>query len=98
MDTGHKSPRDIARSLARRDQQMRETRRPGFNPTSHRNGNNDGGWKRETFTLPRLEARAKAREWFGKFPKAAYMTEIEFWRELGGDEIEFTIRRLPSAD
>jgi hypothetical protein len=42
--------------------------------------------------------RDKAREWFVKFPKAAYMTEIEFWRELSDGQIEFTIRRLPSAD
>ncbi len=56
------------------------------------------GWRRETFTLERLEARAKAREWFERFPKAAYMTEIEFWRELADGRIEFTIRRLPSAD
>jgi len=26
------------------------------------------------------------------------MTEIESWRELCGGRIEFTIRRLPSAD
>jgi hypothetical protein len=57
-----------------------------------------GAWQRETFTLPRREARDKAREWFVKFPKAAYMTEIEFWRELADGQIEFTIRRLPSAD
>ncbi|MGB8277327.1 MAG: hypothetical protein WCF20_05255 [Methylovirgula sp.] len=55
-------------------------------------------WRRETYTLPRDEARDKAREWFTKFPKAAYMTEIEFWRELADGRIEFTIRRLPSAD
>ncbi len=55
-------------------------------------------WRRETFTLPRQEARAKAHEWFDTFPKAAYMTEIEFWRELADGQIEFTIRRLPSAD
>ncbi len=55
-------------------------------------------WRRETYTLPRNEARDKAREWFAKFPKAAYMTEIEFWRELADGRIEFTIRRLPSAD
>lgn len=55
-------------------------------------------WRRETFTLPRSEARAKAREWFDLYPKAAYMTEVEFWRELGDGQIEFTIRRLPSAD
>ncbi len=56
------------------------------------------GWRRETFTLPRLDARARAREWFDRYPKAAYMTEIEFWRELDDGRIEFVIRRLPSAD
>ena len=56
------------------------------------------GWRRETFTLPRLDARAKARECFDRYPKAAYMTEIEFRRELDDGRIEFVIRRLPSAD
>jgi hypothetical protein len=55
-------------------------------------------FRRETFALPREAARAKAREMFRRFPKAAYMTEIESWRELPGDQIEFTMRRLPSAD
>jgi hypothetical protein len=64
---------------------------------SARRGDGDR-WKRETFTLARLDARAKAREWFDLYPKAAYMTEIEFWRELEDGRIEFTIRRLPSAD
>jgi hypothetical protein len=58
----------------------------------------EDAWRRESFCLPRDEARAKAREWFERFPKAAYMTEIESWRELAGDQIEFVIRRLPSAD
>jgi hypothetical protein len=40
----------------------------------------------------------KARAYFAKFPKVAYMTEIESWREPSGGRIEFTIRRLPSAD
>jgi hypothetical protein len=55
-------------------------------------------FRRETFALPREDARAKAREMFRRFPKAAYMTEIESWRVLPGDRIEFTMRRLPSAD
>lgn len=55
-------------------------------------------WRRETFALPRDEARQKAHEWFAAWPKAAYMTEIEFWQELEDGRIEFTIRRLPSAD
>ncbi len=57
-----------------------------------------GAWRRETFTLSRVEARDKAREWFNAFPKAAYMNEIECWREIDDGQIEFTIRRLPSAD
>jgi hypothetical protein len=55
-------------------------------------------FRRETFALPREAARAKAREMFARFPKAAYQTEIESWRELPGDRIEFTMRRLPTAD
>jgi hypothetical protein len=60
------------------------------------------GWadafRRVTFMLPRADARAKARELFDRYPKTAYMTEIESWRELPGDRIEFTMRRLPTAD
>jgi hypothetical protein len=56
------------------------------------------GFRRDTFALSREAARAKAREMFTRFPKAAYMTEIESWRELPGGEIEFTMRRLPSAE
>ncbi len=56
------------------------------------------GWRRETFTLPRDEARAQAQAFFARFPKQAYMTEVESWRALPGDAIEFTMRRLPTAD
>lgn len=56
------------------------------------------GFVRETFTLPRLAAREKAREWFETFPKAAYWTEIESWCERPDDVIEFTMRRLATAD
>ena len=55
-------------------------------------------FRRETFALPREAAREKARELLRRFPKAAYQTEIESWRVLPGDRIEFTVRRLPSAD
>ena len=83
MATGARKPSDLAERVAER----RATRsRP------------ESAWRRETFCLPREEARAKAREWFERFPKAAYMTEIESWRELAGDRIEFVMRRLPSAD
>lgn len=65
---------------------------------SEKGRNRSDGWRRETYTLPRSDARAKAREWFDRYPKAAYMTEIEFWRELEDGRIEFVMRRLPSAD
>ena len=56
------------------------------------------GFLRETFVLPRTEARLKAREWFERWPKQAYWTAVESWVERPGDVIEFTIRRLPAAD
>ncbi len=56
------------------------------------------GFLRETFTLPREEARMKARDFLKRYPKAGYMSAVESWRELPGDAIEFTMRRLPSAD
>ena len=65
---------------------------------ANRTGARADAFRRETFALPREQAREKAREIFRRFPKAAYMTEIESWRELPGDRIEFTMRRLPSAD
>jgi len=86
MSFERKSPRDVARSLAERSRNHTRAKMQA------------GTWRRETFTLPRPDARAKAREWFELYPKAAYMTEIESWRELSGDQIEFTMRRLPTAD
>lgn len=53
---------------------------------------------RETFRLQRPAARRKAREWFDRYPKAAYWTQVESWRVLDDDVIEFTMRRLPTAD
>ena len=77
-------PRDLARRTADALARHKRQRMDGF--------------RRETFALPREAAREKAREMFRRFPKAAYMTEIESWRVLPGDRIEFTVRRLPSAD
>ena len=51
-----------------------------------------------TFTLPRDKARAQARDFLARYPKQAYMSAVESWRELPGGDIEFTMRRLPSAD
>ncbi|MEZ5873152.1 MAG: hypothetical protein R3D32_15175 [Nitratireductor sp.] len=55
-------------------------------------------WTRQDFKLPREEARLAARAFLERYPKAAYGSEIESWRVLPGDIIEFTMRRFPSAD
>jgi hypothetical protein len=58
----------------------------------------DDGYLRETFTLPRDKARSRARDFLGRYPKAAYMSSVESWRELPDGDIEFTMRRLATAD
>jgi hypothetical protein len=58
----------------------------------------DDGYVRETFTLPRVAARERARAFLTAYPKAAYMSAVDGWRELQDGRIEFTMRRLPSAD
>ena len=63
-----------------------------------RDARKEDGFVRERFTLPRENARATARAFFDRFPKQAYMSEVEFWRELPDGAIEFTMRRLPTAD
>jgi hypothetical protein len=80
-------PRDLAERMARR-------RKMGGRPGESRGD----GYLRETFKLPREAARARAQAFFARYPKAAYMSAVEAWRELPGGEIEFTMRRLPSAD
>lgn len=76
-------PRDLAERMARR----------------RKGGDKAGdGYLRESFTLPRAAARAQAQAFFARYPKAGYMSEVESWRELPGDTIEFTMRRLPTAD
>lgn len=85
MAVERKHPGDLAARMAGNLQRASSQRRAD-------------GFKRESFNLPRDKAREKAREFFASFPKAAYMTEIESWRELADGRIEFTMRRLPSAD
>ena len=58
----------------------------------------DDGYLRATFTLPREQARAKARDFLTRYPKAAYLSSVESWRVTPDGDIEFTMRRLPSAD
>jgi hypothetical protein len=76
------TPQNLARRMADRSARRRAS----------------DGYRRDTFARPREQARAKAREMFARYPKAAYMTEIESWRELPDGAIEFTMRRLPTAD
>ena len=84
MNDNARRPADIARRTAKL--------------IANRKGMRADSFRRETFALPREAAREKARELLRRFPKAAYQTEIESWRVLPGDRIEFTVRRLPSAD
>jgi hypothetical protein len=56
------------------------------------------GYVRETFRQHRDQARRTARAFLDRWPAAAYMSAVEFWREQPGGEIEFTMKRLRSAD
>jgi hypothetical protein len=56
------------------------------------------GLQPETFTLPIDAARQKAREILDQFPRAGYMAVVENWRQLPDGRIEFTTRRLPTAE
>jgi hypothetical protein len=76
------STRDLAERMAGRHGRLRR----------------DDGFVRETFIQPRDAARKTARAFLDRFPKQAYMSEVERWRELPGGVIEFTMRRLPTAD
>ena len=80
-------PRDLAERMARR---RNTAGKPGQVVRD--------GYLRETFTLPRAAARERAQAFFARYPKAGYMSVVESWRELPGGDIEFTMRRLPSAD
>jgi len=84
MSNHARRPAEVARRTAKLIANRKDMRSDAF--------------RRDTFALPREAAREKAREMFQRFPKAAYQTEIESWRVLPGDRIEFTMRRLPSAD
>jgi hypothetical protein len=77
-----RTPRDLAEKMA-----ARQKRRAV-----------DDGYVRESFSQPRESARKTARAFLDRFPKQAYMSEVERWRELPDGDIEFTMRRLRTAD
>ncbi len=78
----YRTPKDLADRMAARRRQAKA----------------DDGFERETFTQPREQARRTARAFLDRWPAAPYMTEVESWHELPGVEIEFTMRRVKSAD
>jgi hypothetical protein len=49
---------------------------------------------REKFTRERTAARKLAAEYFERFPKDRYQTEVESWRHLQSQNYEFTMKRL----
>jgi len=79
------TPRELAERMARRAR-------------ARRGRGGDDGFVRETFTQPREEARRTARAFLDRYPAAAYMSAVEHWRELPDGAIEFTMRRLRTAD
>ena len=49
---------------------------------------------RQKFTRLRQAAKKLAAEYFKRFPKDRYQTEIESWRHLQSDNVGFTLKRL----
>jgi hypothetical protein len=60
-------------------------------------GHGQTGCPGDVFPAPGA-GRAKAKAFLRSYPKAAYMSEVERWRELPDGAIEFTMRRLRTAD
>jgi hypothetical protein len=58
----------------------------------------DDGSMRGTYTLPLNAARLKARQILNENPTGGYVTILENWRQLPDGQIEFTMRRLRTAD
>jgi hypothetical protein len=49
---------------------------------------------RVKFTKEQSFARQLAKEYFEKYPKDRYQTEVESWREIQSRNIEFIMKRL----
>jgi hypothetical protein len=49
---------------------------------------------REKLTRELSYARKLAREYFEKYPKEKYQTEVESWQQIQSYNIEFTMKRL----
>jgi hypothetical protein len=75
------------RSIADRSRDLRDLRKSNADYLPH-----------ENFRLPLQEARTKARQFLNESTAGGYTTIIDNWRQLSDGQIEFTIRRLPTAD
>ena len=49
---------------------------------------------REKFTRDSSTARMAVREYFKRYPKEQFQTELESWRYLPSQTIEFIMKRL----
>jgi hypothetical protein len=49
---------------------------------------------KEKFTRDLSFARQLAREYFLRYPKESYETEVESWHQIQSQNIEFTMKRL----
>jgi hypothetical protein len=49
---------------------------------------------REKFTRESSTARRAVREYFKRYPKEQFLTELETWRYLPSQTIEFVMKRL----
>jgi hypothetical protein len=52
---------------------------------------------RDKFTRKLTTARKVAREYFERYPKDRYETEVESWRQIQSQNIEFTMKRFARA-
>ena len=82
MSMSTRRPKDIARSAA--------------SAFANRKRGGDA-FRRETFALPREAAREGSRT-VSPLSQDGLYDRDRSWRVLPGDRIEFTVRRLPSAD
>jgi hypothetical protein len=57
-------------------------------------GNARDTYVRDKFTREHGEARRVVREYFAKYPKDRFQTEVESWRHLQSKNDEFTMKRL----
>jgi hypothetical protein len=77
---------------------MKSPRHLADRSTDLRKLKDDDGFTRDTLTLPLNAARLKARQILEEHPAGGYMAILESWRQLPDGQVEFTVRRFPTAD